>query len=285
MRGWLRRLLGAAALTMITVLPAGARPGSETSLLPWATSPAQDSLAAARQELAKSNCERAIELLKTACGQEPHWLVPHEYLAVAYQVAGRTDEARAEYLALQRITGDWTLAGRCNASDRRDEVLQAEAEAIFLINQSRQAQKLSLLRPDPLLAICAREHSLQMRDEDFCGHFSPTPGCRAAFDRFRLLFGYLPAFVAENIARSQWGRGEKGMVERVTEIRRKFMASSGHRRNTLLPEAAQVGVGMALAPDGTFWITELLALAAGDSPAAPGTGAAGDTMAASASED
>lgn len=254
----LSRLPAAAALLLAALLASAVHSAPEP--LP----PAQVSLNAARQALAKPDPARAIELLRTASTQEPHWLLPHQYLAVAYQMAGQAEEARAEYLSVQRTTRDWTLSGRTNAPESRDDLVQAEAEAAFLINQSRLAQKLSLLRPDPLLAICAREHSFQMRDQQQCEHSSSLPGCRTALDRFRLLFGYLPVLIAENIARTQWGRDEKGMVERVAQLREQFMDSPGHRSNTLHRELARLGVGLALSPDGTLWTTELFAQAPGD---------------------
>ena len=255
-----------------------------------ALSQAQAAVTSAQGAMAGGDWGKAVGLLQGAAGQEPEWLTPHEWLAVAYQGAGDEARAREEYVALQRRTGEWTLAGRCNPADVRDDVLQGEAEAALLINRVRLAQKLRPLRPDPRLAICAREHSLEMRDGGFCEHFSPTPGCRAAFDRFRLLFGYLPVFIAENLARIESGRGERGMVERVTETRVKLMASSGHRRNTLLPNATAVGVGLAVTTDGTFWITEVFAQetsGTGTGTAAGAADAAGgevESMAVGASE-
>jgi uncharacterized protein YkwD len=278
------RLLCAAVLVAITVAAGAAPP-------PTAPSPAQGSVQAASQKLAAGDFCAAIGLLKTACTQQPAWIVPHQYLAVAYQASGADEPAREEYRLLQRLTADWTLAGRTNEPAIRDEVLQAEAEGEWNINHVRQQAKLPLLRPDPLLTVCAREHSLEMRDVNYCEHFSPTPGCRAAFDRFRLLFGYLPVFIAENIARIEQGRGEQSLIDRVTATRAKFMASPGHRRNTLVDGVSSVGVGLAITDDGIFWITEEFAQLSDESagpigrPVAPGSLTVPDSLAAGTSED
>ncbi len=231
---------------------AGAGPGA----------PPGPDLAAGCQALVQGDFPRAIEVLAGVCAQDPRWVRPRQYLALAYHSAGQVEAARSAYQDLQRLSYDWTLAARTHPPELREDVIVAEAEAVLLINESRRAAGLGLLRPEPLLAVCAREHSLQMRDEDFCEHFSPTPGCRAVFDRYRLLYGGLPTFVAENIARTQSGRGTLSLAERVGGLRTKLMESAGHRRNTLLPEATRVGVGLAVAADGTMWTTEMFAQAA-----------------------
>jgi hypothetical protein len=49
------------------------------------------------------------------------------------------------------------------------------------------------------------------------------------------------------------------------------MDSPGHRKNTLLDEVNCVGVGLGVAADGTFWITEEFAQESGDGPLSPGS--------------
>jgi len=117
------------------------------------------------------------------------------------------------------------------------------AEVVLLTNQQRQAHGLPPLAPEPLLARAAAAHSTDMATRQFFDHRNPD-GLQVA-DRVTAL-GYRYATVAENIA-----AGQRTPAEVVTG----WMNSPGHRRNILLPEITQIGVGYAPSTDayGCYW--------------------------------
>ena len=90
--GNLYRLLGLVVMMAGAALSAYVQPAPGPAA-PAAPAPA--GLTAGCQELAKRNFPRSVELLKTACAEDPRWLLPREYLAMAYQAGGQTREARA----------------------------------------------------------------------------------------------------------------------------------------------------------------------------------------------
>lgn len=237
-------------LLLATVVVVGAEPATPPP------DPAQIALDAGLQALQKQDYGRAVEQLRVACSLQPYWLLPHEYLAVAYHANGQQAEARAQYLLVQQASADWTLAGQANGPELRESLLAAEVEAVFLINEARLAEKLPLLRPDPLLAVCAREHSLEMWKLDYCDHVSPTPGLHMARDRFRLLANQEAYVILENVGRSRSWRGPAEAPQRVTQLHEDFMRSPGHRLNILSRDVSLVGVGVAVDEQGTVWITE-----------------------------
>ncbi|MBL7511718.1 CAP domain-containing protein, partial [Frankia nepalensis] len=117
------------------------------------------------------------------------------------------------------------------------------AEVIALTNLERQRHGLAPLAPDPLLGVAAAAHSEDMARRRFFDHRNPD-GLQVA-DRVTAL-GYRYATVAENIA-----AGQRTPIEVVEG----WMNSPGHRRNILLPEITQIGVGYAESDDvyGCYW--------------------------------
>jgi uncharacterized protein YkwD/stress response protein SCP2 len=117
------------------------------------------------------------------------------------------------------------------------------AEVVMLTNQQRQLNGLPPLAPDPLLARAAAAHSADMAARQFFDHRNPD-GLQVA-DRVTAL-GYRFGTVAENIA-----AGQRTPAEVVTG----WMNSPGHRRNILLPEITQIGVGYSPSADvyGCYW--------------------------------
>ncbi len=218
--------------------------------------PAQASLDAGLQALQRKDYGRAVEQLRAASELQPYWLLPHEYLAVAYHASGQEVEARAEYCRVQRASVDWNLAGQANAPELREGLLAAEVEAIFLVNAARLAAKLPPLRPDPLLAVCAREHSLEMWTLGYFDHVSPTPGLHMARDRFRMIADQECQIISENVGHASLSTAAGDLCHQVISLHNRFMGSPGHRANILSRDVSLVGVGLALDGEGRILITQ-----------------------------
>ena len=125
---------------------------------------------------------------------------------------------------------------------------EAEAELLALVNQARAGAGLGPLAADPELAVVARGHSKDMRDNRFMAHISPTTG--TPMDRARAA-GLSPVRLLENI-------GTSGSVE---EVHAGLMRSPGHRKAILDPQVTRVGVGVVVdAPQNgpiSIYATEL----------------------------
>ncbi len=230
---------------------------AQTEELPPAQQ-AQSNVQAARLEMGCRNYARAIELLEVARALQPHWIVPHQYLALVYQQMEAEEKAVGEYTVVQRLTYDFSPSGRSNPPDTAEQVLLAEATTMWLVNQARLQNGLPALRPDPRLSIVAREHSLEMRDLGYFDHASPTSGLRTPLDRFRSVFNFLPALIAENIAR-RWGSENCFTLERIRATNQDLLNSPRHRENLLCREVSCMGVGIAVNAQGHYWLTQELA--------------------------
>ena len=217
---------------------------------------AQSSVQAARLEMGCGNLAKAVELLQYARDLQPQWIVPHTYLALAFQKQADQEKAVAEYTLVQAQNYDSLPSGRTNPPESKDAVLKAEATTLWLVNQTRQENQLALLRPDPRLAVAAREHSLEMRDLAYFEHSSPTESLRTPMDRFRAVFNFLPRCIAENIARRWGGDSQCFTLERVADTHRDFLNSPAHRDNLMLSEVTCAAIGIALNAQGHYWLTE-----------------------------
>lgn len=132
----------------------------------------------------------------------------------------------------QVTTRTITLA---EAATRNAPALQGEMTA--LINAQRAANGRSALAEDPALSRAAQAFAADMEAFDY---FSHTGRNGSSFmDRARAV-GY-GCVAAENIARGQ--RSEAAVME-------AWMNSSGHRRNILLRDARDYGIGLS----GDTWV-------------------------------
>ncbi|MFT7622909.1 MAG: hypothetical protein ACI9WU_002084 [Myxococcota bacterium] len=137
------------------------------------------------------------------------------------------------------------------AADETDITTPEAAEelAFELLNADRQRFGIPLLVRDRELDAVARAHGLDMRDNQFFGHYSDetgTPGDRLAAAAYRV------ALHGENVAS---GRSIHGAEE-------GLMHSLGHRRNILQGRFSRVGIGVAGKGTGkaTQWyLTQLFA--------------------------
>lgn len=109
-----------------------------------------------------------------------------------------------------------------------------------MLNGERAANGLGSLVPDARLARAAQAHARDMVAQDYFSHEGAN-GSRFT-DRARAA-GYSCA-AAENIAFGQ--RSEQAVLA-------EWMASPGHRRNILIRDAVQFGLGR----EGNMWVLML----------------------------
>lgn len=136
-------------------------------------------------------------------------------------------------LAARRSGGDASVATNPVSIANEDD---AEARLLELVNRDRRRAGVQPLAPQPALAAMARAHSVDMRDNRFFAHVSPSTGrlverATAAGVRYRRL--------AENIA----------LNRDVDEAQEALLRSPGHRMNILGPDFTHVGFGVAFDVD------------------------------------
>ena len=119
-----------------------------------------------------------------------------------------------------------------------------EQEAGNLLNSDRGRYNLPALTIDPALSRIARIKSQDMLDRGYFSHTSPTYGdVRAMLTRF----GYSYTAASENIARHST----------VEKAQAAFLSSPAHRRNVLSTAYTKVGIGVAVAPAGYVYVTQI----------------------------
>jgi Cysteine-rich secretory protein family len=110
---------------------------------------------------------------------------------------------------------------------------QAEARLLELVNRDRRTAGLPPLAADAELAAVARAHSVDMLENNFVGHISPTTG--SPVDRVKRA-GLAFKRLSENVGRNS----------SVEELEIGLMASPGHRSAILDPLSTRVGIGMVV---------------------------------------
>jgi len=130
--------------------------------------------------------------------------------------------------------------------------LSADEQAfVRLANQERAHRNLRQLVVDPVLVAAARQHSREMSDVGYFDHFSPVRGLRSPLDRYAVALGNrgFTCAVGENLFYSS--------VRDVDLGHRSLMKSPGHRANILAGDYRSIGVGIHLAPDGEYYVTQM----------------------------
>ncbi len=126
-----------------------------------------------------------------------------------------------------------------------------ERQMLDLVNADRAKQKLPPYTFDATLAAVARSHSADMLQNRFFGHESPTTGLVAD----RLFAARVRATAcAENVA----------MHDSIEQAQEGLMASPGHRANILSGQYTHCGIGIARAPNGSLYITQVFSCPAPD---------------------
>lgn len=111
---------------------------------------------------------------------------------------------------------------------------KVERAVVCLVNEERTSQGLGALKRDPKLDRAARGHSKDMVKRKFFQHDNPSgkdPGDRIAAT------GYRASFWGENIFLG---------LRTAAGVMSGWMASPGHCRNILSPDALDIGVGTAV---------------------------------------
>jgi uncharacterized protein YkwD len=112
-----------------------------------------------------------------------------------------------------------------------------EAEMLKLVNEERTKRGLGILKPDPALAIVARNHSRDMFARGYFAHISPEG--KSPFDRMKdAHVSFLSA--GENLA----------LAHSLSIAHNGLMNSPGHRANILNASYGRLGIGIL---DGGYY--------------------------------
>lgn len=114
-----------------------------------------------------------------------------------------------------------------------------EQKVVDLTNQERAKNGLAALKVDTALSKVAREKSLDMSNNGYFSHTSPTYG--SPFDMMKQ-FGISYQYAGENIAMGQ---------RTPEEVVQAWMNSEGHRKNILSANFNYIGVGYV--ETGNYW--------------------------------
>jgi uncharacterized protein YkwD len=133
-----------------------------------------------------------------------------------------------------------TPAGVAQMVDPPQASVNAENTFFVLINQERSTRGLRSLSANARLEAAARTHAQDMVSNNYFSHDGPNG---SSFSQRARAAGYTCA-AAENIA-----FGQTSEAELMTE----WMNSSGHRRNILLSDARDYGLGRV----GNMWVLML----------------------------
>ncbi len=128
------------------------------------------------------------------------------------------------------------------SSSNSSSLSAIEMEVVNLVNKERKARGLQSLQVDPGAANVAGKKSLDMKNNNYFSHQSPTYG-----SPFQMLkqFGVSYRSAGENIAAGQ---------KTAQEVMNSWMNSSGHRANILNPSFTHIGVGYVQGGSyGTYW--------------------------------
>ncbi len=130
-------------------------------------------------------------------------------------------------------------------------VTAIEMQFVSNTNAERWDRDLGVLSINPLLVQVAREHSREMYEKKYFDHISPTDGLRTPMDRYLHGLGHRPtwAYLGENLFYCSEVNPDLG--------HECLMKSVKHRENILNPKYEQIGVGIYIAPNGEFFVTQM----------------------------
>jgi uncharacterized protein YkwD len=139
-------------------------------------------------------------------------------------------------------------APRSASGEPSSELAALEAELLDSVNRERlRAHRVALAR-DPVLDRVARAHSADMIERGFFSHDAPD----GASPVDRLQRGGATGF---SLAGENVGKTNRSFPNR--EIVQGWLASPVHRENLMAPAFNTTGVGIARAPDGTLFYTQV----------------------------
>ena len=129
------------------------------------------------------------------------------------------------------------------------ELNELAAEALELLNLSRQEAGLDPLSPHKALSILATRHSQEQAVRQRVSHYSYEFGLST---ERRVLISYPTIHrLAENVARNR----------SVKLLHEALLRSEGHRRNRMDPKFTHVGIGLARANPASLYLTEIFVAA------------------------
>lgn len=123
-----------------------------------------------------------------------------------------------------------------------------ESQLLSLTNADRAKARLTPLASSSTLVSIARTWSTHMAATGTLGHN--------------------PSLASQVSGWSSLGENAAGRVSSAAQAESLFMGSSGHRANILQPKYNRVGIGVARAADGTYWVTVDFEQSAGYTPKA-----------------
>lgn len=121
---------------------------------------------------------------------------------------------------------------------------ELQKQALMLVNRDRQLNGLPPLVEDPLIALTAQKHALDMAQQNFYSHVNPQG--QNPSDRYRANGGL--GRVGENINILQNSPGIAPTYGLVEKFQRSWMYSEGHRQNLLNPNYTKFGFGIVAKP-------------------------------------
>lgn len=122
-----------------------------------------------------------------------------------------------------------------------------EQQILRQVNQQRQRHGLPALRRNPNLSQVARIYSQQMAAHNIYGHIGPS----GETHRQRVeAAGIRAALIGENLMKVGHDRHPVALSVQA------WMKSSGHRKNILLPQMTETGVGI-WRRGSTYFVTQL----------------------------
>ncbi|MDQ7823630.1 MAG: CAP domain-containing protein [Candidatus Eremiobacteraeota bacterium] len=153
----------------------------------------------------------------------------------------------------QATPGDTATAAGERAAEKpgQDKASAMEKRIKELVDRERVSRGLKPLAWNEALGVLARAHSEDMVKRDFFDHTNPD-GLEPQ-DRLKKA-GIACRASAENIATNQ------GYEDAAAEAVKSWMGSEGHRANILDTRGYgfnETGTGIAQAPDGTWYFTQL----------------------------
>ena len=123
-------------------------------------------------------------------------------------------------------------------------ITERERQVFDLTNAVRIRHGLAFLSWSDKLADVARAHSVDMSLNSFFSHTNLAG--LSPFDRMKNA-GIRYYMAAENLA-----AGQKDAAQAMND----WMNSEGHRKNILTPELEELGVGVAISPEGRLFYTQ-----------------------------
>ena len=153
-------------------------------------------------------------------------------------------------LAFMLVVVAWAAPSATPPALAADNLTSLARRAVDLTNQERLKAGLQPLEWNNNLAAAATAYANEMASQGFFAHNAPdgtTPVSRAQKAGYPA-YGWGGLYVGENLARG---------FDTAESVTQAWMNSPEHRANLLLPKYREIGIGVAVARDGTkYWAQE-----------------------------